>query len=94
MRCGFGMQNDRDPRECKRNLFEQLQPFSGHRQLEIGQARDIATRPCQALNEAAARSATCTKTMGTVRVCCSTAATTGLPVARITSGDNRTSSSA
>ena len=54
MSCGFGMQNDRDPRECRRNLFEQLQPFSGHRQLEIGQARDIAARPCQALNEAAA----------------------------------------
>ena len=28
--------------------------FSGHRQLEIGQARDIAARPAPAPNEAAA----------------------------------------
>ncbi len=39
---------------ARRDLLEQLYPFAGHRRLEIDETGDVAARPRQALDKAAA----------------------------------------
>src|SRR6516164_11304010 len=46
--------NDRDAGHARRNLLEQIKPFSAHAIVYAGEASHIAARPCQTPYESAA----------------------------------------
>ena len=81
--------------DAGRNLLEQLKPFPADAVLEQREACDVAARPLQARNEAAAnRVCAVTNTIGIVRVACLSGATVVPPAAKITSGASATNSAA
>src|ERR1700730_4986645 len=92
---GFRVHQESDAGERRRNLFEHAQPFAHHRRLEKknpltlppGWAK-LSTYP------AATGSETPAKTMGIVRVSRSNATSCPAKQAKITSGEERTSSAA
>ena len=87
------VEQEGDPGDARRNLFEQLQPLAGHRRLHIDETGDVAAWPRQARDEAAAdRIGNDAKMMGMVRVCCSIAAVVGVLCERMRSGCSATSS--
>ncbi len=51
---GVRVEHDRHPRDCGRDLLEQLHQFGAHRRLQIGEAGDVAAGFGKAVDEAAA----------------------------------------
>ena len=51
-RRGVRVEDDGDPRDTRRDLFEQLQPFSHQRRVIGAEPRDVAAGPREALNKA------------------------------------------
>ena len=73
-----GIPKDRHARHARRDLLEQLQPFSAQAVFELHKTGGVAARPRQAIDEAGAdRIGDITNTIGTVRVTCSNGATVG-----------------
>src|SRR4029077_20491317 len=50
----FRVEQERDPVDVRRNLLEQLQPLAAQRGLDSGETGDVAARPRQRRDEAAA----------------------------------------
>ena len=78
---------DGRPRDARRNLLEQLQPFCCHAEFRAQESCRVAARPRKALDETRShRTLAIGNTMGTARVACSNGPTTEAPWATITSG--------
>jgi len=92
--CRIGrIKNHRNSVNTGRAFLKQLQPLPSDRKLEIGEAGDIALRPCQVGDEAGRdRIDNCTKTIGMERVCCRRAVAASAPEASTTSGRSSISS--
>ena len=81
------------PVYARRNLLKQFHPLTGNRRLHNGETGGVATRPRQALDEAAAdRIGNDTKMIGMVRVCCNIDAVGGVFCVTMRSGCNARSS--
>ena len=86
---------DRRSRHARRDLFEQLQPFSADAVFEIHKSGGVAVRPRQAADKAGAdRIGDHRNTIGTVRVACSIGPKVEAPEARMTSGASAANSAA
>src|SRR5215469_5458447 len=52
-RRGVGIEEDRDPDNRGRDLFEQFEPFARKAAASVGKSGGITAGPCEALNKAA-----------------------------------------
>jgi hypothetical protein len=82
-----GIANYSYPRNCRRDLFEQLQPFGADTELELGKAGGIASgRARVATRPAPTGSVTFTNTIGRLRLALCNAAVMVAPEVSTTSG--------